>query len=983
VGNAFAGQRQRVLHNREGQAMKNTLSTQIRFGAATLAIAATLGLAGTAGAQTGAPPAQPAPGTPAASTSDQSIVVTGSRIRRDPLDQDQSVVFVDRTDIDRTGLTSTAEVLQRLPSSGGALNSRFNNSGNFGNPPDGGGVGAGASEIDLRYLGSRRVLVLVDGLRFVNGASASGVPGSIDLNSIPESMIERVEVLQGGASAIYGSDAISGVVNIITRRRQNGLLASAQIGEFGQGDGFNENYQLSWGYTNDDSGTRIVVGANYVQQDGVSSGDRDISLFPTPGVTACDTACSSGTPLGRFIVLGNSLTLRHPVLTGRPLYNPVLPNDPNSDFKDFTTADRFNFAPFNFIQVPLERYGGFVNFTQEINPRVTFNVHAVYNRRNSSNQAAPLPLFVGPDSGNGNLLDNITIDVTNPYNPFFVTLQSGRNLDGTPNGQIPNYNFIGRRVVENGPRRYDQSVDTYYVAGTFEGTIPVMGRDWNWDVNLLWGRNVAHQTVHGNFNALHVARALGPVANCTGDCVPLNIFGGTGSITPAMLNYVAFTQRDSSHQKIWDFTANLTGGIFELPGGTAGIAIGLEHRTLSGRFDPDGTVAAGFGSDIPALPTAGHYDVTEAYAELRLPFLKDRPFFHRLELTGAARYSDYSTSGAETTFSAGLNWEPTEGLLFRGSWAEGFRAPSIGELFGTPSRFDQEVVDPCSDFNNNGSSPTVRANCIAQGVPANGSYVQLNAQLPVITGGNQALLPETSRSWGAGMVWRPQFARRFSVEVNYYNISVDGAIQAIDAGVLLGRCANTADAFSCSAITRSASGQVTQIRGFLQNIAGIDTDGIDVTFNYRTPESGIGTFNFYWASTFLLNYTVTVPATVGTTTIDREGTEQGSPDQAFPRFKSTGIIDWNMHGIGASLTGRYINHVTEGNGNRLGTRFYTDAQIRFTPNIWGSRIGFSFGVNNVFNIDPPACFSCGLNNMDPTTYDVPGRFFYGRVTFRM
>ena len=156
-------------------------------------------------------------------------------------------MFVDRADIDRTGLTSAADVLQRLPSSGGALNSRFNNSGNFGNPPDGGGVGAGAAEVDLRYLGSRRVLVLVDGLRYVNGASASGVPGSVDLNSIPESMIERIEVLQGGASAIYGSDAIAGVVNIITRRQQDGLRVSAQLGTFGEGDGFTQNYQLSWG----------------------------------------------------------------------------------------------------------------------------------------------------------------------------------------------------------------------------------------------------------------------------------------------------------------------------------------------------------------------------------------------------------------------------------------------------------------------------------------------------------------------------------------------------------------------------------------------------------------------------------------------------------------------------------------------------------------------------------------------------------------
>ncbi|MEA3029606.1 MAG: iron complex outerrane recepter protein [Sphingomonadales bacterium] len=952
------------------------ISSQIRFGSATLAIAAGMTAWAAPAIAQQTPPAATTP-----STNDEPIVITGSRIRRDPLDQDQQVVFVDRADIDRTGLTSTAEVLQRLPGSGGALNSRFNNSGNFGNPPDGGGVGAGAAEADLRYLSSRRVLVLVDGLRYVNGASASGVPGSIDLNSIPEAMIERIEVLQSSAAAIYGSDAIGGVINIISRRSQEGWIASAQLGSFGEGDGFTQNYALTWGTGTSEGGTRLVIGANYVKQDEVSSGDRSISLFPTPGTTACDNSCSSGTPLGRFIVLGNNLTLRHPVLTGRPVYNPLNPTDPASDYKAFTTADRFNFAPYNFIQVPLERYGGFVNFTQEIGERTHFLLRAVYNRRNSSNQAAPLPLFVGPDAGNGNRLDNITIDASNPFNPF-GTLRSGRNPDGTSNGQIPNYNFIGRRVVENGPRRYDQSVDTYYAAATLDGGFEMAGHDWFWDVNGVWGRNRAKQEVHGNINAANLTTALGPVAACTAPCVPFNIFGGEGSITDAMLGYVAFTQRDSSRQKLWDFSANLTGSLFDLPGGPVGLAIGVEHRDLSGSFDPDPTVAAGNGSDIPALPTAGGYNVDEAYAELRLPLLRDTPFFHRLEFTGAARYSDYSTSGSTTTFSAGINWEPIENLLFRGSWAEGFRAPSIGELFGTPSRFDQEVEDPCSGMT--GATPAnIRANCIADGVPANNSYVQLNAQLPVVTGGNDQLLPENSESWGFGMVWRPSFAPRLSLEANYYNITVDGAIAAIDAETLLGRCATAGDALSCAAIDRSASGQVTQIRGFLQNIGSIETDGIDLSLIYRGGQGSAGTFNLIWNASFLLNYRVTVPATTGFTTIDREGTEQGSPDQVFAKFKSTGIIDWTLGEIGASVTGRYISGVDESNGNRLDARFYTDLQLRWAPGWMNDGLTFAIGANNLFDVDPPACFTCGLNNMDPTTYDVPGTFFYGRVTFRM
>ena len=944
-----------------------SLTARARLSCAVFAIAAAT--ATPAFAQPG--PAQP--GDAGAAQGDTNVVVTGSRIRRDPLDQTQPVTFVDRADIDRTGLLSTAEVLQRLPGSGGALNSRFNNSGNFGNPPDGGGVGAGAAEVDLRYLGSRRVLVLLDGLRYVNGASASGVPGSVDLNSIPESMIERVEVLQGGASAIYGSDAISGVVNIITRQQQRGFAASAQLGVFNEGDGFSQNYSLSWGTGNSDSGTRFVIGFNYVKQEEVSSGDRSISLFPTPGTTACDNSCSSGTPNGRFIVGNSDLTLIAPVIGRAPV---------PADYRNWAGAsDRFNFAPFNFIQVPVERYGGFVNFTQELGPNTNFRLRALYNRRNSSNQAAPLPLFVGPDSGNGNLLDCITIDATNPFNPF-GTLRSGRTPDCTaPNGQVANYAFIGRRVVENGPRRYDQSVDTYYLSATLDGSFQWLGHDWYWDVNGVWGRNKAEQDVHGNINAQNLARALGPVAACTAPCVPFNLFGGQGSITQAMLDYVSFTQHDESRQRIWDFSANLSGGLFELPGGTAGIAIGVEHRDLSGSFDPDPIVAAGFGSDIPAQPTSGGYDVSEVFAELRLPLLADTGFFHRLEVTGAARYSDYSTSGSTTTFSAGINWEPIEDLLFRGSWAEGFRAPSIGELFGSASRFDQEVVDPCSGMT--GATPAnVRANCIAEGVPANNSYVQLNAQLPVVTGGNDQLVPETSESWGVGMVWRPRFLPRLSIEANYYNIKVDGAIQAIDAGTLLGRCAQNGDALSCAAIDRSATGQVTQIRGLLQNIAGIETDGIDLTLLYRGGNGPAGTFNLTWTSTFLLNYRTIVPATTGVTVIDREGTEQGSPDQAFPKFKSTGIIDWNLHDFGASLTGRYIGGVEEGNGNRLNARFYTDVQLRWSPP-WLNGLGLAIGANNLFNVDPPACFTCGLNNMDPTTYDIPGTFFYGRVTFRM
>jgi len=922
------------------------------------------------------------------------IIVTGSRIRRDPLSQDSPVTFVDQQDIARTGLNSINDVLQRLPSAAGGLNGKFNNSGNFGNPPDGGGVGAGAAEIDLRYLGSKRTLVLVDGLRYVNAASASGVPGSVDLNSIPESMIERVEVLQDSASPIYGSDAIAGVVNIITKKNQQGFVASAQLGKYlDEGDGFSQNYQISWG--NGDGPTKIVAGVNFVKQNPISSGDRDISLFPTPGATACDASCSSGTPLGRFIIFGSasntvddpttpdvnedvqSITLIQALPPGvKPNYPPV----GFGDFKPFATADRFNFAPFNFILTPLKRYGGFINASQELGPDLNLSGKLVYNRRDSKNQAAPLPLFVGPDSGNNNLLDFVSVSGLNPFNPF-GDLNSGFNLDGTPSATPANYSFIGRRVVEGGPRRYNQKVDTWYGTATLDGKFQFLAGDWFWDVNGIWGHNKAKQTAFGNVNAGNVALALGDPANCTAPCVPLNIFGGEGTITQEMLNFISFVQNDSSVQKLWGISANATGSLAQLPGGDLGLAVGVEHRHLSGSFSPDPIVAAGLGSDIPAQPSGGSYNVNEAYAELNAPILANRPFAELLELNGAARWSDYSTSGSKVTFKAGVNWKPIQDLRLRGSWAQGFRAPTIGELFGTLTRFDQELIDPCSASQN--PSGQILLNCQAQGVPAN--YEQANPQLPVLTSGNPDLDPETSRSWNFGIVLSPRQIPRLSLELNYYNIKIEDAIFA-SAGEILTRCVSTNDPIACAAVHRSATGQITSINGILGNVNGINTSGFDLNVSYRTPKANWGSVGFTLNNTFLKNYNVIVPAAEGSSTISREGTEQGSPDQAFPKHKAVGIIDWDGGQFGLSLTGRYISSVRESQAanNKLNSRFYTDIQGRWMPAFIGlNDLEFAIGVNNLFDKDPPGCISCGLNNFDPGTYDVPGRYYYARATVKL
>lgn len=920
---------------------------------------------------------------------EENIVVTGSRIRRDPLAQAAPITSLDRAEIDRTGLTSIADVLQRLPGSAGGLNSRFNRSGNNGNPPDGGGVGAGSAEIDMRYLGSRRTLVLLDGQRFVNGASASGIPGAVDLNAIPEGMIDRVEVLRDGASTIYGSDAIAGVVNIISKKSQDGFLFSGQVGAYEPGDGVTQSYNLSWGTKNTDSGTSIVAGINFNKQGEVFAGDRKHYAYCSPGAGQITANCSSATPNGRIIVINPldgsrlNITLQQPV-AGQPNFSFAdALNGDLGDYKAFTVADRYNYRPANYLLTPNERYGGFVNFRQEVSDAFNFGVKFLYNRRTSDNQAAPVPIFLGPDAGNGNLLDSIVISADNPYNPF------GIELRGDTGGSEPGRTFdvLGRRFVEGGPRHFSQTVDTMYLTGNMDGKFSVGGGDWYWDVNAVYGSNIAHQTMTGNVNAAKLAQALGPVADCTGDCVPFNIFGGPGSVTQAMLDFVTFEQNDRSSQTLYDVTANLTGTLFELPAGPLGVAVGYEYRKQSGTFTPDPIVAAGLSSDIPAQPSRGSYSSNEVYGELSIPVLKDVPFFKLLEGSFAARYSDFSTSGGNTTLKGGLSWMPISDLRLRGTWAQGFRAPSIGELYGALSRYDgASGPDPCSLYTTSGVSAATAANCAAAGVPT--TYEQADLGFPVVTGGNRQLKPEKSESWTLGGVYSPGWVRdsgigsSFSIEADYYTIKVDNAISPIDPVVLLSNCYDKGDALACSFISRTSSGAISQIRGVLQNISSLKSEGVDVTVTYRSPEIGSGTIGLTWASNFLLGFSSTLPSATGVTKIEYKGTEQPGPygtSQAYPKYKSTATIDYATSTWLASLTGRYVAKVTEPqyDDHVMSAVLYLDAQVGISPSIWDGKLTFTLGVNNLLGKRAPDCLTCG--SFDPTTYDMPDRFGYLRV----
>ncbi len=924
------------------------------------------------------------------------VVITGSRIRQNPLEQRLPVLTVGADDYAASGSTSIADFVQKLPIAGSAINRTNNSSGNLGYPPDGGGIGAGAAELDLRYLASKRVLVLVDGRRWVKGSSGSGVSGAVDLNSIPANAIKSVEILQDGASAVYGSDAIGGVMNVITADDYDTFRITGYTGQYGEGDGQTSEFDMRMGAEGERS--RGLIDVSYTNQKSVGAGDRSISKYPIDGFPF---GISSGSPAGRDVVcvpecISVTAETTNPVYISGDPDNADASLDGADDFHHFELSDRFNYQPYNHLVTPNERINVFAKGEYDIADHVKFQALASFNNRKSQGRAAPVPLFFGTDGGSTPYMVNFFMPANHPFNPF------GVDLDGTTNAT-----FVTKRPTEAGPRLFDQDVDTWYLSGGFTGDFAVGSRTYYWDVTGIKSENNARQTKHNQFNARMLNVGLGDPAVCaaTPGCVPVNIFG-EGSLTREMLNFVTYTGVDTSSQVLADVTANLSGDLFDLPAGPLGFAVGYEHREEDGNFIPDPVVAAGETADVPTTPTSGGYDVDEVYGEVVVPLVKDKVGIDSLSLSAAARFSDSSLFDSETGTKFSLNWGPTSNLMLRASYSEGFRAPNIGELYNLGARFDAAITDRCSNV-----QAADAANCAALGVPAN--YAQLNPQISVDTGGNRNLQPESSETFTAGFTWNIPMnlggIERVLLEANYYDITIDDAVQAPNGQDLLDACIDTLDPQFCSQVNRTAGGTITSIEGQLQNIGGIETDGVDMSLDVSTSETGIGSFRFNLMASFLLNYDELFADLTngGFNRVSREGTEIGSPTRGFVEDKVTLNTTWTKGDWSALLSFRYLSSLTEncaGNvfdfglgpdlcsnspdpdvvgTNKLDSQFYTDLQVSWQPaNLLGGGWGFALGVQNLTDEEPPTCFSCDLNSMDGTLYPIAGQFWYIRATFQ-
>jgi iron complex outermembrane recepter protein len=924
---------------------------------------------------------------------EKKVVITGSRIRQVQAEGVAPVLTLTRDDIAKTGLTSVADILQKLPAAGSALNSRYNSSGNFGMPSDGGGVGAGSAEIDLRNLGSKRTLVLVDGKRWVNNSSASGLGRAVDLNTIPVSAIERIEILEDGASSIYGSDAMAGVVNIITRTNHDGMEVSLYGGQFDAGDGKTSSMELSFGSSSEKH--NFFVSLSHRDQEEVKASDRSLASTPVPGGMGLHG--SSATPTGRFLF---SLPGDQTGTTGSACsydagndetFCNMTPNGDNAngygDFHAWSNADRFNYAAYNLYVTPTKSTNIFTQGDYKLSDDVNFNYKAMYNTRDSKNQAAPEPIFIGPDAGTGNAYaDNVVIDVTNPYNPFGVTLDAN------------NFVFAGRRPIENGPREYFQNVNTLHAGIGLDGEFDGGDNTFYWDVNWSWSKNRGNQLKSGALNARRISMALGPLAACDADpnCVPLDIFG-SNTITQEMLDYISFVQHDSSQVDLQTFSANISGDLFELPAGYVSFAAGLEHRTESGRFSPDPIASGGETMGIPASPTIGSSTVDEYYLEARIPLLADLSAAKELTATIALRNSDYDLSGSEMTTKLGLLWRPTDDLLIRGTVAEGFRAPSIAELFATGSRSDVTLTDPCDT-----ADAATQSACTA--IWSNMVYPDFNSvdasQIGVNTGGNINLKAETSDSTTFGVVYDASWADSLMFTLNYYDHEINDAIQSIDPQTQLNACV-AGDASSCTGISRTGVGSINGFNNALVNIGTIETSGYDFTISYALPENELGKFNFVWRNTIIDKYVENGGANL-------VGQEFGSvPDRGIPEWKYDLIANWSKDNMSASWTIHWVDELVEScsdflddspdsitnqglcsnpdlannanSTNVLDATFTHDVQFSYATEAMGWDTVWSVGIQNLLDQDPPACTSCDLNGYDPGVYQGQGQFAYFKV----
>ena len=919
------------------------------------------------------------------------IIVTGSRIARQDFVSNSPIASVDSAQFELTGTINTESLINTLPQAVPGLDRTSNN------------PGAGLATIDLRGLGSNRTLVLVNGDRIVPTLGG----GTVDINNIPTALIERVEVVTGGASAVYGSDAISGVVNFILKDDFEGAELSAGYEMTEKGDAALLSLNATAGGNFADGRGNAVVSLGYTDRDELFQGDRDFSFFAQfdDGAGNLFDGGSSGVPQGRIsgAFPGGGAAIFNEDGTIRP-YNGA--------------TDAYNYAPVNYIQLPQERIQLNALGTYDITEKLTFNLSGLFANNEVPQQLAPTPIFE-PRGG--------TIQVSLDGNPFIapsaqqiISDQLGSGVDTDGDGIDDEFTAgafgIRRRLEEVGPRIANNQFTTYQVS---------MGLDWElsdrWaaDLQFTEGRTNGTETQSGNINkdrffqALLLADAdgdgnvdVGPDGQPTCsdprangglvDCAPINIYG-QGNISAEAADFIRTLANIDTRYTLTNVTANLVGDLGDtlaLPGGPISVAVGAEYREEDYFFAPSQDVAASTISGFNgAPPVSGDFNVYGAYGELYIPILADMPFADILALELAGRIEDYSTAGTVESYKVAGEYAPVEDLRFRASFNTAVRAPSITELFSPQGEGFPGASDPCaSSFSGDAA---LGALCQATGVPASSlgsSIIDLpSGQVRQISGGNPNLQVEEAETFTVGFVARPSFLEDFVLSVDYFDITIDDVISAFGGGAnnVIQTCytqpqGGVGSPF-CNAITRGGDGLITEVAVTQQNVASLDVEGVDIAAEYGFDVGDFGRFGLNYLGTFTDTNTL-VPFAGGEpiTCAGEFGVDCGDP---IPTYKHRVTASWMRGPVRGQILWRHVGGTDDDEGlsfpvavTELDSFNYFDASAAWDV---ADELTFTFGVDNLFDKKPPIL---GDNqeqaNTYPATYDVFGRTYFANATVR-
>jgi len=930
----------------------------------------------------------------------EEIVVTGSRLVRRDLTAPSPVVTIGSEFIQDSGNVTMEDTLNQMPQLAAGNTSQ-----------DGPGAGSGVLTADLRGLDARRTLVLVNGRRFV----PADTDGLVDLTSIPDALVERAEIITGGASAVYGSDAIAGAINFILKDDFEGFNADYLYGQTTRGDASTHKVDMTFGTNFADDRGNVVISANYTNRKDIQAESRAFSsqVFLDDGNGGLFTAGSSNIPGTRISLSTPQLqslnvdfvTPEGELAIDRPCdsVSGVRFGEGGEVLPFCRPQDDFDFTDGNILMRPLERW----QFSSLAHFDISDNVQAYAETYFTSNinefQMAPDSLALQTAGAPRNTAE-LPDFATNPVLPVPVRQFLSDNADifdpdGDGSATIIN---TGRRFNEFGLRDFDFERTSWEAVAGLRGTV---GDGWQWDTYYMFQRARTQDRSDGVTSALRLSLALDTVVDPdTGEvvcrqqvlgCVPTNPFG-LDSVTPEGAEFLTPAFEDASILSRQMAGGSISGELLELPAGPVATAFGAEWRDEQFQFRPSpGSAAGEFGGNTnPA--NEGDFNVVELFMEARVPILRDMPGIESLSIEGAARVADYSTINTNSTWKLGFEYLPIDWVTIRGNYNRAVRAPNLNELFSTTSIGFSPGVDLCDQFEN--PTQAQRQLCIQQGVPPQDidTFRQINVGFSSRTGGNENLEKETVDTYTIGAVLTPNFLPGLSITGDYYLINVDNAIQALAAQQVVDACFDLVDINSpaCQAIVRTPDGQIDFVDATFQNIGGLRTSGVDFSATYSmdlpdflAPAGQSAQLDLQVFATKVFKLETEVPAAP---TVDCAGffggpCSGGRGTNLNPDFKTTFNVNYMTGPFRGRIQTRVIGNFDPFEGGTslppISEQVYIDVTLNYQIH---ENVEFFGIIENLTDNQPPLMgFSAGGDlNTDVATFDAQGLRLNGGVRLR-